>query len=83
MQGKKDLELKEDDIDVFVNLLNTLELKEEEKDLLLSDYKDVFLTKPSNKKKNFENYDVLINSSKGDSYSDNEKKLVYFSIERI
>lgn len=83
MQGKKGLELEEDDVDVFVNLMDTLDLKEEEKDLLLSDYKDIFLTKPSKRKKSFENYNLLINSSKGNSYSDNDRKLVYFSLERI
>lgn len=77
------MSLEEDDIDVFINLMDTLDLKEEEKDSLLSDYKDIFLEKPSKREKSFDKYNLLINSSKRNSYLDNDRKLVYFSIEEI
>lgn len=83
MQGKNSLELEPEDIDVFVNLLNTLELKEEDKELLLNDYKDIFLTKSNNKKITLDSYKISINSNKGNTYSGADRKLVYFSIERI
>lgn len=82
LQGRKGLELEQEDIDVFINLINTLELKEEDKDLLLNDYKAIFQAKPSNKKISLDNYNVIINATKGNVYLRNDRKMVYFSIER-
>lgn len=81
MKGKMGLELEYDDIGVFINLLNTLELSENEKDLLLNEYKNL-VGKKVNKTISLDNYKVLINYTKGNTYSDNDKKLIYFSIER-
>ncbi|OLS02760.1 membrane lipoprotein lipid attachment site-containing protein [Tissierella creatinophila] len=82
MQGKDGLKLEQDDIDVFANLLDTLELKEKEKDLLLNDYKEILQTKTKNKNISLDNYKVLINTTKGNNYSGEGRKLVYFSIEK-
>lgn len=81
MKGKMGLELEYDDIGVFINLLNTLELSENEKDLLLNEYKNI-VGKDVNKTISLDNYKVLINYNKANTYSDNDKKLIYFSIER-
>ena len=81
MKGKIGLELEYDDIGVFINLLNTLELSENEKDLLLNEYKNI-VGKDVNKTISLDNYKVLINYNKANTYSDNDKKLIYFSIER-
>lgn len=81
MKGKMGLELEYDDIGVFINLLNTLELSENEKDLLLNEYKNI-VGKDVNKTMSLDNYKVLINYNKANTYSDNDKKLIYFSIER-
>ena len=81
IKGKIGTELEYDDIGVFINLLNTLELKEGDKDILLNEYKNV-VGKKVNKTIGLDNYTVLINSTKGNTYSDNNKDLIYFSIER-
>lgn len=81
IQRKKEASFKDEDIDVFINLLNSLELKEGEKDLLVGEYKSVFDKKLSNKKINLDNYKLTIKANKGKLYSGKDK-LVYFSIER-
>lgn len=83
MQGKNESNIEDDDIDVFNNLLNTLELNQEDKSLLLKNYKDIFQKKSNNKEIALEDYKVLINTTKGNAYSRNDKRLVYFSIEKI
>lgn len=82
MQGQDNTELAQDDINVFINLLNTLDLNDNEKGLLLNKYNGVFQTKSSNQKISLDNYNLLINDSKGNSYSRKDRKLAYFSIER-
>lgn len=82
IQGKNDGKIKDDDMDVFTNLLDTLELNKEDKDLLLNEYKNIFENKANNKKISLDNYNVFINATKGNGYSSEDKKLIYFSIER-
>ena len=81
MKGKMGLDLEYDDIGVFINLLNTLELSENEKDLLLNEYKNL-VGRKVNKTISLDNYKVLVNYTKGNIYSENNKNLIYFSIER-
>lgn len=81
IKGKSELELEYDDIGVFINLLNTLELNEKDKDLLLDEYKNVVGNKV-NKTISLDNYEVTINSRKENSYSEINRELIYFSIER-
>lgn len=81
IQGKKGSKFKDEDIDVFINLLNNLELKGKDKDLLIDEYKNIFENK-SNKKISLSNYNVLIKSNKGNTYGGRDRQLIYFSIER-
>lgn len=82
IQGRKEGKLKDDDIGVFINLLNTLELNGEEKDLLVVEYKNILEEKASSKKIDLDNYNVYINYSKGNTYSEKNTEFIYFSIER-
>lgn len=82
IQRKKESEFKDDDMEVFINLLNSLELKEGEKDLLVEKYKNIFEKKVNKRKINLDNYKLLINPNKGNFYSGKNKQLIYFSIER-
>lgn len=84
IQRNKLSEIKDEDMEVFMNLLNSLELKEGEKDLLVKEYKNLFDEKLSNKKINLDNYKLTIKANKGRLYSgkDKDRELIYFSIER-
>lgn len=82
MQGKIGAKFTSDDIDVFINLLNSLDLKEEEKDLLMEECKNTFERKINSKKVSLDNYNIYINDKKGDSSSGYNLDMVYFSIER-
>lgn len=82
IQRKEKFEFKDYDMDVFINLLNSLELNELEKDLLVGEYKSLVEGKLGNKKIDLENYKLMINANKGNSYSGKDIKLIYFSIER-
>lgn len=82
IQRKEEASFKDEDMEVFINLLNSLELKEEEKDLLVSEYKSLLEEKVKNKKIDLDNYKLLINATKGNVYSGRGKDLIYFSIER-
>ena len=81
IKGKSELELEYDDIGVFINLLNTLELNEKDKDFLLDEYKNV-VGKRINKTISLDNYKLTITSRKENSYSEINRELIYFSIER-
>ena len=82
LQGKNGEEVEYDDVGVFINLLNTLDINEQkEKDALINEYKNVMKDKSTSKKVSFDNYDLLIKSGKGNIYSGNDTKLVYFSIQ--
>lgn len=82
LKGKNGEEIQYDDVGVFINLLNTLDINEQkEKDALINEYKNVLKDKSNSKKVSFDNYDLLIKSGKGNLYSENDTKLVYFSIQ--
>ena len=82
IQKKNDPKFKDEDMEVFINLLNSMELNEGEKDLLVEEYKGLLEEKLKNKKIDLANYRLLIKGSKGSSYSGRGKSLVCFSIER-
>ena len=82
IQKKNDPKFKDEDMEVFINLLNSMELNEGEKDLLVEEYKGLLDEKLKNKKIDLANYKLLIKGSKGSSYSGRGKSLVCFSIER-
>ncbi|WMM23424.1 membrane lipoprotein lipid attachment site-containing protein [Tissierella sp. MB52-C2] len=82
IQGDNGAELESDDIGVFINLINSLELSGEDKDLLLNEYKNIFDKKLNKKKITLDNYKVLINPTKGNLHSEGNQNLIYFSIER-
>lgn len=81
LEGKKGMKLKEEDIEVFINLLNILDLNAEEKGQLIEEYKNIF-EKKSNKKISLENYNLNIDCKKGNISSSNSRELRYFSIEK-
>ena len=82
IQGVNLLELKDDDMDVFINLLNSLDLSGKDKDLLVGECKTIFEKKPNNKKISLDNYNILINSRKENIHREEVSNLTYFSIER-
>ena len=82
IQGKNGEEPEYDDVGVFINLLNNLDIKkQDEKDTLISEYKNALKGKSKNKEMSFDNYNLLIKSGKGDTYTGNDRKLVYFSLQ--
>lgn len=82
IQGKDGMDLKEEDIDVFINLLNVLELNGEDKGILIKEYRDILKDKKNNKKISLENHNVFIKSNKGKIYGGKERELIFFSIEK-
>ena len=81
IQGKKGSKFKDEDIDVFINLLNNLELKGKDKDLLINKYKSIFENK-KNEKISIDNYNIFIKDNKGNTYGGRDRELIYFSMER-
>lgn len=82
VQGEKGKDLEYDDIGVFIKLINRLNInKQEEKDQLVDEYKNILKEQSTSKKISLDNYDLLIKSGKGDTYTGNNGKLVYFSIQ--
>ncbi|MBU5427040.1 membrane lipoprotein lipid attachment site-containing protein [Tissierella pigra] len=82
IRGEREADLESDDIYVFTNLINTLELREDEKELLLNEYKNIFNKKLNKKKITLDNYKVFINFTKGNLYGEGSENLIYFSIEK-
>lgn len=83
LQGNNGMDLKEEDIDVFINLLNTLELGGNDKDILIKEYKNILKNKGNTKKIDIDGYDVFIKYNKGKIYGGNDRELIYFSVEKI
>lgn len=82
IQGENNEEMPYDDVGVFINLLNNLDIKEQdEKDILVNEYKNALKDKDKTKDMSFDNYNLLIKSGKGDTYTGNDRKLVYFSLQ--
>ena len=80
--GKKDMGLKDEDIEVFTNLLSILDLYIEEEGPLINIYKNIFKENPSKNKMSLEKYNLNINYKKGNRYSNELSEYRYFSIER-
>lgn len=80
MESKNIFEVDGDDMDVFLNLLEVLDLNNEEKKDLTETFTNILQSK-SESKITLENYKVYINSDKGNIYSEKNQKRVYFSIE--
>lgn len=70
------------DIGVFINLINTMDLKESEKNLLVEEYKNVFKEKSKLKNIDLDNYKLFIHYSKGNYYEEVDNRLVFFSLEK-
>ncbi len=83
MQAKDQSPIKDEDIDVFTNLLDSLEIVGEERDQLLKEFKTSFQKDSKREKIALKNYKILIEAAKGNSYSSRDEKLIYFSIERV
>ncbi len=82
LKGKNEGDLTYDDMTVFINLINCLDLGENEKNILVDEYKYMSQEKTNIKKINLNNYNVLINYNKANTISGKDRRLIYFSIER-
>ncbi|HAE91692.1 MAG TPA: hypothetical protein DCG60_03475 [Tissierella sp.] len=78
----KDSELDVIDIEVYLNLLSSLNLNKEERILLLEEYRDIFEEKVNSKKISTEKYNIIIEGNKGNKYLGESKQFIYFSIEK-
>ncbi|WP_353093150.1 hypothetical protein [Tissierella praeacuta] len=77
----KDNKLDGIDIEVFLNLLSSLNLNEEEKKVLLEEYRNIFEEKVNSRKTSTEKYNIIIEGNKGNKYLGENKQFIYFSIE--
>ncbi len=82
LQGKNELDIKYEDIEVFTNLLDKLDLNKGEKENLIKEYREIFKSNQSKKEKLLENYNLYINYKKGNTFSGRPEELRYFSIEK-
>lgn len=73
---------KKEDVEVFINLLNTLDLGEEDRGRLLKVYRSIFKEKIDLSGLNIEGYSVLVKENKGNNYIGDNRENVYISIEK-
>lgn len=74
--------LKKDDIEVFINLLNTLDINDEDRGKLLKAYRNVFEKKIDKSTLNIEGYSVYVKNNKGNNYIGDRKENIYISIDK-
>lgn len=82
LSRKRDEKLKKEDIEVFVNLLNALDLKKEDRGEFLKAYRNVFKEKIDGGKLDIEGYSVYVKNNKGNNYIGEKKENLYISIEK-
>lgn len=82
LSRKRDEKLKKEDIEVFINLLNALDLKEEDKGEFLKEYRNVFKERIDGDKLDIDGYSVYIKNNKGNNYIGEKKENLYISIEK-
>lgn len=81
LHGENGIDLGYDDIGVFINLINNLDLNKDEKDTLVEEYKHAFKEKSNSKNLTLKNYNLYVNYNKGDNAIGKEGKLIFFSID--
>lgn len=82
LQGENGLDLEYDDLGVFINLLNKMDLSGDEKDLLIEEYNNVFKEQGKRKNIDLDKYKAFVDYSKGSNSEEINNRLVFFSIEK-
>lgn len=80
LSRKADEELREEDIDVFVNLLDYLKI-EEEKGELVKRYKNIFEERKDKISLDTSDYNIKVLKGKGNNYIGERRENIYISIE--
>lgn len=74
--------LKEEDIEVFNNLLDILKLREDSKEELIKKYENIFKEKISREKLKLDGYNIYINGNKGNKSIETKVENIYISIKK-
>lgn len=74
--------LKKEDIEVFVNLLNVLDIREADRGKLLQGYRNIFEEKIDKSALDTEGYKIYVKYNKGNNYIGDRKENIYIAIER-
>lgn len=74
--------LKEEDIEVFNNLLDILKLREDSKEELIKKYENIFKEKIGREKLKLDGYNIYINGNKGNKSIETKVENIYISIKK-
>lgn len=82
LSRRNDEKLKTEDIEVFINLLNVLDIEEADRGKLLKAYRNIFQEKIDKSALDIEGYSIYVKYNKGNNYIGDKKENIYISIER-
>ncbi|HZK32890.1 MAG TPA: hypothetical protein VFC60_00185 [Tissierellaceae bacterium] len=82
LSRRHDEKLKKEDIEVFINLLNVLDIKEADRGKLLQGYRNIFEEKIDKSLLDIEGYRIYVKYNKGNNYIGDRKENIYIAIEK-